>query len=74
VNTEFTELFASEKSACGSQECITLKADVSLKTLFDLSEAQLNELKKEDSLAIIISDDVRVLSSPQLIIDTKGTP
>jgi hypothetical protein len=74
VNTEFTELFASEKSACGSQECITLKADVSLKTLFDLSEAQLNELKKEDSLAISISDDVRVLSSPQLIIDTKGTP
>jgi hypothetical protein len=71
VNTLFeTKLNATEKK-CGDTTCEVLRDEMSFKELFDLSREDLEILKNDKIITLVLSDDSRFLSLPKLQVQSE---
>ena len=70
MNDKFEKLLAKNEIKCGKSMCQFVKAKMSFKELFNLTDAELQIVGKEKIINIIVADDTRLLNLPKLKILT----
>ncbi len=71
VNALFQEGLAKSEKSCGDKNCEVLRGEISMKELFQLNDLELKNLLAEKSFFLVIADDSRQLSLPELKIQYK---
>lgn len=66
VNDKFEQNMAKTEKKCGETSCEVIRGEYSLKGLFELSESEMMQLKKDRFVSIVLADDSRFLSLPTL--------
>jgi hypothetical protein len=66
ANMLYEENLHDSTRRCGSETCEFIQATYSVRTLFGLTAEELNEIKSEKNIKIILADDTRNLSMPTL--------
>lgn len=73
VSERYEKQFASGERACGPFRCMNLNTQYELSDIFEMSENEMQKLRKEGTITLIFSDDTRMLKMPRIAIKTKTT-
>lgn len=67
----FEDKLGKFEKKCGDKFCEVLRREISFKQMFNLTSEELKNLVKEQAFFIILADDSRFLSLPQLKIKSE---
>lgn len=71
VSERYERQFASGERACGPFRCMDLNTQYELSDIFEMSEKEMQVIRKEGTITLIFSDDTRMLKMPRIAIKTK---
>lgn len=71
-NDLFESRLASTEKKCGETSCEVLRGEMNLKELFGLSNEDLNTLKNDKIVTLVLADDSRFLSLPSLKVKSEN--
>ena len=71
VSERYERQFASGERACGPFRCMDLNTQYELSDIFEMSEKEMQVIRREGTITLIFSDDTRMLKMPRIAIKTK---
>ncbi len=71
VSERYERQFANGERACGPFRCMDLNTQYELSDIFEMSEKEMQGIRKEGTITLIFSDDTRMLKMPRIAIKTK---